>query len=288
MNSEGIGNKTVVVGVGNQKGGVGKTTMTVQLAAALAEQGRTVLIIDLDVNAGATKHLGVDPNAFLGSFEMLLGEEQPRDVVITNADSDNNLPENLALIPASRKLEQLEERLRKKKSKFDDFPLGDILKPCLTKLRGEFDYIFLDTPPSAPLPIIAAYKAADAFLLVAIPEGLAIEGLDEALDDIKEVRQYGNPNIKLIGLAVGAVDQRTRLSKELVDYVHKNFKEFVLTPIIPRATIIPSVQTNEKTDLLHSYPNHPISVRFREMANSFEKNVERFIHNPSIDRSVVG
>lgn len=288
MNQERNRNKTVVVGVGNQKGGVGKTTMTVQLAAALAEQGRAVLIIDLDVNAGATKHLGIDPKAFLGSFEMLLGEEEPEHVVITNADSDNNLPKNLALIPASRKLEQLEERLRKKKSKFDDFPLGDILKPCIEKLRGVYDYIFLDTPPSAPLPIIAAYKAADAFLLVAIPEGLAIEGLDEALNDIKEVRQYGNPNIKLIGLALGAVDNRTRLSKELVDYVHEHFKEYVLTPVIPRSTIIPSVQTKEKTSLLHSYPNHPISQRFRDMAISFETNVERIINNSSSDRKIAG
>ncbi len=277
--------ETVAIGVGNQKGGVGKTTMTVQLSAALAERGRKVLIIDLDVNAGSTKHLGVDPNSFLGSFEVLTGEEHPLDVIVSSKDEGNNLPENLHIITGSRKLEELEERLRRKKSKFDDSSLGDVLKPVLEKLRGHYDYIFMDTPPSAPLPIIAAYKAADGFLLVAIPEGLAIEGLDEALNDIEEVREYGNPSLKLIGLAIGAVDKRTRLSKELVSYVHKHFSEFMLTPVIPRATVIPSVQTSQKTTIFQTDPQHPITEKFREMATSLEKNIHKILGIQKLDET---
>lgn len=267
---------TLVVGIGNQKGGVGKTTMTVQLACALAERGRTVLIIDLDVNAGSTKHLGIDPRAFLGTFEVLVGDEDPLDVVITNEDEGNSLPPNLHILTGSRKLEELEDRLRRKKSKFDDTPLHDVLKPVVVRVRGYYDYIFLDTPPSAPLPIIAAYKSADAFLLVAIPEGLAIEGLNEALHDVEEVKKYGNPNLHLLGLAIGAVDMRTRLSRELLGYVNGKFKEYVLKPVIPRSTVLPTAQTLQKS-IFQTDPQHPITEAFRELSREFEAKAEKLL-----------
>jgi len=276
MPRENPGLQSVVIGVGNQKGGVGKTTMTVQIACALAELGRKVLIIDLDVNAGATKHFGIKPEGFLGTFEMLVGDEDPLDVVLSKDDEDNSLPENLHLIPGGRKLESLEERLRTKKSKFDDAPLHDCLKPVIEKLRGYYDYVLLDTPPSAPLPIIAAYKAADGFLLVAIPEGLAIQGLNEALQDIVEVNKYREPQLQLVGIAVGAVENRTRLSRELLGYVAGTFKEFQLLPPIPRSTIIPTAQTQAKT-IFELEPNHPIAQAFRELALNFEANVEKFL-----------
>ena len=276
MARENPGLKTVVIGIGNQKGGVGKTTMTVQIACALVERGRKVLIVDLDVNAGATKHFGIKPEGFLGTFEMLVGDEEPLDVVLTNDDEDNSLPENLHLIPGGRKLESLEERLRGKKSKFDDTPLHDCLKPVIEHLRGHYDYVLLDTPPSAPLPIIAAYKAADGFLLVAIPEGLSIQGLNEALQDIVEVNKYREPKLQLVGIAVGAVENRTRLSRELLAYVAGTFKEFHLLPPIPRSTIIPTAQTQAKT-LFQLDSTHPIAQAFRELAVNFEANVEKFL-----------
>lgn len=267
--------ETVVIGIGNQKGGVGKTTITVQLACALAERGRKVLIIDLDVNAGSTKHFGIKPEAYLGTFEVLVGDEQPLDVVITR-DDEERLPEGIDLLSGSRKLEELENRLRMKKSKFDDVPLHDVLKPVVRQLRGHYDYVFLDTPPSAPLPVVAAYKAADGFLLVAIPEGLAIKGLNEALHDVEEVRKYGNPTLALVGVAIGAVEGKTRLSKELVDYVARTFSDHQLVPVIPRATIIPTAQTQERT-VFDVDPSHPIVQAFRDLAADFERKVEKFL-----------
>lgn len=273
---------TAIIGIGNQKGGVGKTTVTVQLACALAEIGRKVLIVDLDVNAGSTKHFGIKPEAFLGTFEVLADREDPFNIIITRDDNFrkddgiNNIPENVHIIPGSRKLEKLEERIRESKSKFDRSPLYDCIKNPLATLRGHYDYIFLDTPPSAPLPIVAAYDSSDGFLLVAMPEGLAIQGLREALHDIEEVRKFGNPSLKLVGIALTGVENRTRLSRELVSYVASTFSEHHLKPVIPRATIIPTAQTQEKT-IFQVDPNHVVSLAFRELAKNFENNVEKFL-----------
>src|SRR6185503_8502072 len=93
--------KTRVIAVGNQKGGVGKTTNTVHIARALVERGRKVLIIDLDMNHGATRHFGVVPEAYMGSYEMLAGEEEASHLVLTHEDEEMLLPENLHLIPAA-------------------------------------------------------------------------------------------------------------------------------------------------------------------------------------------
>lgn len=281
--------RTAIIGIGNQKGGVGKTTITVQLACALAEMGRKVLIVDLDVNAGSTKHFGIKPEGFLGTFEVLVGDEEPLDVVVTNQDEENQLPEGVHLLPGSRKLESLEERLRTKKSKFDPVPLHDCLKPVVEKLRGHYDYVFLDTPPSAPLPIIAAYKAADGFLLVAIPEGLAIQGLNEALHDIEEVRKYRNSQLELVGIAIGAVESRTRLSRELLAYVAGTFKDYQLLPVIPRSTIVPTAQT-QGTTIFRVDPMHPVCQAFRDLAGSFEAHIEKFLgisHSTEMTAEVV-
>src|SRR5215468_739872 len=103
--------RTRVIAVGNQKGGVGKTTNTVHIARALSELGRKTLIIDLDMNHGATRHFGVEPEAFLGSFEMLIGEEPAVNLVLTHRDNEEglDLPKDLDLIPAARKLEGIDQ-----------------------------------------------------------------------------------------------------------------------------------------------------------------------------------
>src|SRR5581483_6134215 len=134
---------TRVIAVGNQKGGVGKTTNTVHIARALAELGRAVLIIDLDMNHGATRHFGIEPEAFLGSFEMLVGEEPAANLVLTHADKEEGveLPENLDLIPPARKLEGIDEAVMSR-SKF--MTPHDVLRKPVDALRGLYDYIFLD------------------------------------------------------------------------------------------------------------------------------------------------
>ncbi|HMB04384.1 MAG TPA: AAA family ATPase, partial [Isosphaeraceae bacterium] len=111
MDEHGVSLPTTVIAVGNQKGGVAKTTNTVHIAAALGELGRKCLIIDLDMNQGATRHLGILSEAFLGSYEMLIGEEEPEDVVISGEDEGVDLPPNVHLISARRNLEKVDQAL---------------------------------------------------------------------------------------------------------------------------------------------------------------------------------
>ena len=184
-----------VIAIGNQKGGVAKTTNAVQLAAALAETGHRCLVWDLDMNCGTSQHFGIpDSMAILGTFEVMMGEEQPRDVIVRAGElPEIDLPERLDLLPARRKLEGIDQALTGKWAKFVD--LSTLLKKPLDSLRSDYDYIFLDTAPNLTTPTIAAYKAADFFLLSAMPETFAIQGLSAALQDIKSVRERGgNPN----------------------------------------------------------------------------------------------
>src|SRR5262249_52791763 len=148
---------TTVIAVGNQKGGVAKTTNTVHLAAALGELGRKCLIIDLDMNQGATLHIGIPSEAFLGTYEMLIVEEEAEDVIITNEDEGIDLPTNVHIISARRNLEKVEQALLQQ-NKF--LITQDVLIGPLKALYGKYDYIFLDTAPNATTPTIAAYKAA--------------------------------------------------------------------------------------------------------------------------------
>ena len=172
-----------VIAVGNQKGGVGKSTLTVHLAAGLGEMGRHSLIWDLDMNRGASVQLGIPKEMpVLGSYEVLLGEEDPVEVVISTGDVEGlELPPNVSLIAARRNLENIDMVLNAKHVFGNP---KDVLRPLVDQLCGDYDYIFLDTAPNLTIPTVAAYKAADYFLLSAIPEPLAIEGLSAALEDL--------------------------------------------------------------------------------------------------------
>lgn len=286
---------TKVIAVGNQKGGVGKTSNTVHLATALAEKGRKCLVWDLDMNCGSTQHFGIPDNmAILGTYEVLMGEEQPEEVIVRQGDLEEvELPVNLELLPARRNLEFIDQALTGKYGKFSD--ISAVLKKPLGSLRGQYDYIFLDTAPNLTTPTIAAYKSADFFLLSAMPETFAIQGLNNALKDIQSVREHGgNPKLTLIGVVLSNVDGRqTRLARELLNYVEETFAQ---TPpwmrkydtTISRTTIIPAAQKSGRT-IFQTEPSHKVTDQFRSLAREFEKRmamVDKVSHTALAEQNV--
>jgi chromosome partitioning protein len=187
-----------VIAVGNQKGGVGKTTNTVHVAAALGERGYRCLVIDLDPSAGATRHLGVPLQSFAGTLELLTTDETPEALIITK-----KLPKRVHLIPSRPQLSELDSML----SKFDD--KTQILEKPLKLARRHYDFIFLDTPPSAgATTTVAAYSSADWFLLSVFPHPLSLSGLNEALKDIADAAapQPRFPEILGVILSCGYAD----------------------------------------------------------------------------------
>lgn len=281
--------KTRVIAVGNQKGGVGKTTNTVHIARALAERGNLVLIIDLDMNHGATRHFGVVPEAFLGSYEMLVGDEQASNLILTHEDEDVSLPDGLHLIPAARKLEGIDQALAQK-SKF--ITPREVLITPLESLRGQYDYIFLDTAPNATTPTVASYLAADYFILSAMPDPFAIAGLNDALTDISDAQRRGNPKLVLLGVVLSGVDKRTSLANSLSDFVETSFRvgsgsaSMKFRTSIGRSTVIPQTQKAGRT-LFETHSTHKVTSEYRELAAEIEERLQR-LENPTMPQVVNG
>lgn len=261
--------ETHVIAIGNQKGGVGKTTMTAHLAAALGERGLLVLAIDLDMNYGLTQHFGVDPEAFLGTYEVLTGEENPEDVIITNDDEGVQLPPGVHLIASRRKLEDIGRALAAK-GKFV-IPQNALLRPMERLLDFDrYDVVLLDTAPNATPPTLAAYRCSPWFLLTATPDPFATRGLNDALQDIRDAQVNGNPDLRLLGVALSAVDRRTRLAASLSEYVEQAFtvegeSTLKFKTEISRSTAVPSAQ-RLGTTVLQAWPNHAIARQYRAFA----------------------
>lgn len=266
---------TKIIAVGNQKGGVGKTTLTVGLARALAERGKLSLIVDLDENHGATNHFGINPEGFYGAFEVMLGSETPETVLLTSdVEEEIWLPDNVHLITCNRKIQNIDSALREQNKMRNPHTM---LAEPLNSLRGKYDYIFCDTAPNSSSPTIAAYKAADFFLLAALPETFAVKGLNDALTDIDDARRNGNPKLQLLGVILIGVDLRTNLAKELLDYVTDTFtpehgRSRKFDTKIDRSTIIPSSQKVGKT-IFETDPKHKVTDQFRQLAEEFEERV---------------
>ncbi len=267
---------TQVIAVGNQKGGVGKTTNAAHLAAALGERGKKCLIWDLDMNHGATLHLGVPPEAFDGTFMVLAEERSADEVIITEQEPDLELPRNVHLIPSSRELERLEAVLAAKDRFYD--PRRILIAP-LKALRGKYDYIFLDTAPNATAPTVASYVAADWFIISVIPESFALNGMRECLKDIRRARQAElNPHLTLLGIIVSGLDQRITLARQYTAEINESFKvegspSRMFQTTISRAAAVPRVQKAGKT-LFQTDPGHRVARQYMSLAVEIEERIE--------------
>jgi len=267
---------SVVIAVGSQKGGVGKTTNTIHLAAALAELGRLSLIIDLDMTSGATKALRAPTEGWNSSFELLTGAEPAEETIITNEEPEVPLPMNIHLVPSSRKLAELDTFLDQNPWRIHQ----DLLVDPIARLRGRYDYIFLDTPPQITKTTIPALKVADYTILSAMPDALAVTALGDALSDIRVAQHHANAQLALLGVVVCAVSRpKTRLARELVAYVEKTFvapdgSTLKFHSEISRSVAVQAAQKQGQT-IFQFQGDHPVADEFRSLAREFEERLRR-------------
>lgn len=209
-----------IVGVINQKGGVGKTTSAINLAAALAET-RRVLLVDMDPQANASSGVGVR-GAERTIYDVLIGEMSARRAI-----TDTDIP-NLKVLPASVELSGAAVELD---ASADSMRL---LAKALIGVRPNFDFIILDAPPSIGALTLNALVAADHLIIPLQTEYYALEGIAGMMDTVERLRGSLNPGLNILGILLTMYDSRTRLSQEVEENVRKHFAELVFTAVIPR------------------------------------------------------
>lgn len=213
-----------IIAIANQKGGVGKTTTTVNLSACLAELGKKVLTIDIDPQGNTTRGLGLDKKSLENTiYEMLIGEETIENSIL------EGIYENLDLIPADVDLAGAEvELITIKDSSY-------ILKRSIERIRDRYDFIIIDCPPSLSILTVNAMCASDTVLVPIQCEFFALEGLSQLMYTINLIRNKLNPNLEIEGIVFTMFDSRTNLSLQVVEEVKNELKHTnIYKSIIPR------------------------------------------------------
>ena len=212
------------IAIFNQKGGVGKTTTNINLAACLAIKGKKILIIDIDPQGNTTSGVGISKRDLdVTTHEILVEDDQhPEDAVIaTGIKNLDIMPASVQLAGAEVELIQLTGRDKR-------------LKKAIDQLKPQYDYIFVDCPPSLGLLTINSLTAVDSVLIPIQCEFYALEGVSQLMSTIDIVKKNTNPDLEIQGVILSMFDGRTNLSIQVVEEVKKYFREKVYTTVIPR------------------------------------------------------
>lgn len=248
-----------IIAVCNQKGGVGKTTTSVNLAAYLAAMGKYVLLVDLDSQANATVGLGVsvdeqDDNI----YHALINDQNPHGIVKkTNLFGFDILPAAQSLAGATVELVSMEERELR-------------LKKVLNGLRMHYDYILIDCPPSLGLLTVNGLAAAEKVVIPVQCEYFALEGLSQLLRTVELVREGLNPDLQVLGVLLTMYDKRNQLANQVLNEVHKNFPGRVFDAVIPRTISLAEAPSFGKT-ILQFDPDSKAARAYRQLAEEVIK-----------------
>ncbi len=255
-----------VVSVVNQKGGVGKTTTSVNLAAFLSHFGKRVLLVDLDPQGNATSGLGHAPNDVLGTYEVLMGSKQASDVVLDTPH------ERLFLLAANPNLAGAQVEL------VNEFNRERRLKQALDGLSESYDYVIIDNPPSLGLLTVNGLVASHSVLVPVQAEYYALEGLGQLLQTVQLIRQHLNEKLEIRGAVITMFNPVATLSRQVLEEMYRHFPGKIYRSVIPRSVRLAEAPSFGKT-ILHYDP-------YSKAAKAYERLAREFLEREQDDQPV--
>lgn len=229
-----------IIAIANQKGGVGKTTTAINLAACLGALEKRTLIVDADPQANSTSGVGLEPhNINKGVYECIIGVTEPQDVIISTENPNLDIiPTHIDLVGAEIELVSLPHREK-------------MMRKVLAKVKDNYDFIIIDCSPSLGLVTINALTAANSVIIPIQCEYFALEGLGKLLNTIKIVQTRMNPDLEIEGILLTMYDQRLRLANQVAEEVKTHFQQMVFETIVHRNTRLGEAPSHGKTIIMH-------------------------------------
>jgi len=259
-----------VISLVNQKGGVGKTTTSINLSASLAVLGKKVLLIDLDPQGNATTGIGINKGEIENSiYDVLIGKCEIEEAIATSKYK------RLYVIPAAINLAGIDIEFMEKSNNDSTFSKGSQLKTKIEKIKDQFDYVIMDCPPSLGLITTNALTASDSVIIPVQCEFFALEGIMQLLNTIMMAQKTLNPNLDIEGVLLTMLDSRTNLGFEVVEDIRKYFKERVYNTIIPRLIRLTEAPSHGKPIVAYD----PKSKGTEAYLNLAKEVIERNGHN---------